>query len=180
MVNLSSSPVVATALGVAVGCFGYYANQTTGDSTELLMASTLMGGLGYCFGVLTGSRAPHLLAVTLAMTNFVAALCRSAHSRHDAFLGCISLAIPMATGMTILSRNALINGYSAAAIAITVVAIDLIQNCDLPRFSLRPCSNLMRSTMDCISLFRPQQEQKTMDDVQYAALRDIIDQEPSS
>jgi hypothetical protein len=172
MVNIPSSPIVATALGVAVGGFGYFANRATGDTTELFMASTLMGGLGYCFGVLTGSRAPHLVAITLAMTNFVAAVCRTYHSRHDTFLNSMSLAIPMATGMTILSRNALINGYSAAAIAITVVAIDLIQSCDFPEFSFRPCTNLFRITMDFFSCFRPQQtENKTMSAEEYKRMQ---------
>jgi len=133
----SGQTVLAVALGAATGCCGYYFSAAGRDGPRsLLTSSVLMGGLGYCIGVLTGSRAPVILATTLAATTLIAAACRwSTQESNSRIQNCLSLAIPMAAGMTFLSKNELINRYCALAMGITVIAIEIID----------------RDTIDCIS-----------------------------
>jgi hypothetical protein len=129
MISLSSNgAVTATALGAFTGCLGYYMSKASHErDMHPLLISTLMGGVGYCIGVLTESRAPLVVATALAFTTFLAIVCGNLR-KNDAFLNSASLGIPMATGATFLATNNFLHPYSAASIAITVIAINLIDS----------------------------------------------------
>jgi hypothetical protein len=127
MVSLPSTGVfTATALGAVVGCLGYYMSKASHErDTYPVLISTLMGGVGYCIGVLTKSRAPEVVAITLAVTTLLA-IFSSGFRRNDVFLNSASLGIPMATGATFLATNNFLHPYSAASFAITVIVVNLI------------------------------------------------------
>lgn len=121
------------ALGAGIGCFATVFNINALNNhydytSAVLTTSTLMGGVGYCVGVLTGSSSPRIVAMAFAVVNLISCLCcdgsirREYNSGYSFLWNMLSCTVPLATGMAFLTQHSFLNGYCASGVAISVIA----------------------------------------------------------
>lgn len=130
MINFPSSGVLAAGTGLVTGAVGYYLHAEGMDRHRNPVAPfVLMGGVGYCISVLTGSRSPLIVAISLAITSLLTMVCMSAlRSNRNKFLEMASITIPLATGVTFLVSNNYLDKACAIGFVVGAVLADLFLN----------------------------------------------------